>query len=165
MLEVTVLHCGSVPILFPLHRHARRARAFGGLSRGEPQLLVERRFCKADGAPLAANLAHAVLDVGSGLGHWGRTLLPHLPSGGIIHGVDREARWVSKSAERAARDGLSDRFHYLLGSAEELPFADETFERKHSARVTIPLEICSRGISANAGFVKSRFTRQTRQRL
>ena len=111
------------------------------------------------------NLAHAVLDVGSGLGHWGRTLLPHLPSGGIIHGVDREARWVSESAERAARDGLSDRFHYLLGSAEELPFADETFERKHSARVTIPLEICSRGISANAGFVKSRFTSQTRQRL
>src|SRR5271166_3504047 len=53
-LEVTVLHCGSVPILFPLHRHARRARTFGGLSRGEPQLLVGRRFCKADGAPLAA---------------------------------------------------------------------------------------------------------------
>jgi len=36
---------------------------------------------------------------------------------------------------------------------------------KLSARVTIPLEICSRGISANAGFVKSRFTSQIRQRL
>lgn len=69
-----------------------------------------------------------VLDVGSGLAHWDRTLLPHLHPTATIVGVDREPRWVTAASERAARDGLASRMRYSEGSADLLPFADNTFD-------------------------------------
>lgn len=70
----------------------------------------------------------SVLDVGSGVGHWGRTLLPHLPVDATISGVDPEPRWVARAGESAARDGLAARLRYSPGSAERLPFAGDTFD-------------------------------------
>jgi len=69
-----------------------------------------------------------VLDVGCGVGHWGQLLANVIPSSARVQGVDRDAFWVEKAAERAAAGGLSDRFNYQIGVAENLPFADASFD-------------------------------------
>ena len=70
----------------------------------------------------------SALDVGCGVGHWGRLIGRTLPEACIITGVDREALWAEKATERAAAAGLSGRFKYQAGCAEELPFPDNSFD-------------------------------------
>jgi SAM-dependent methyltransferase len=70
----------------------------------------------------------SVLDVGSGVGHWGRLLSHVLPPDATVAGIDTEPRWVEEAAARAADAGLAERFSYRLASAEELPFEDESFD-------------------------------------
>jgi len=70
----------------------------------------------------------SVLDVGSGVGHWGRLLSHVLAPDATVVGVDREARWVEEAKANAAEAGLADRFSYRRATAEELPFEDETFD-------------------------------------
>jgi SAM-dependent methyltransferase len=69
-----------------------------------------------------------VLDVGCGAGHWGRALATVLPPEARVVGVDREAVWVEKAAERAAAAGLGGRYTFEQGRAEALPFPDGTFD-------------------------------------
>ncbi len=69
-----------------------------------------------------------VLDVGCGQGHWGRTVLPHLPETARLVGVDPEPRWVEKAAEAAREHAISDRAEYVVGRAESLPFDDGGFD-------------------------------------
>jgi len=69
-----------------------------------------------------------MLDVGSGLGHWGASLLGLLAEAATLEGVDREPEWVAKANERAASAGLADRCRYRVGVADELPFADDSFD-------------------------------------
>jgi SAM-dependent methyltransferase len=69
-----------------------------------------------------------VLDVGCGQGHWGRTVLRHVPETARLVGVDPEARWVEKAAEAARQHAISDRTEYAVGRAESLPFADGAFD-------------------------------------
>jgi 2-polyprenyl-3-methyl-5-hydroxy-6-metoxy-1,4-benzoquinol methylase len=69
-----------------------------------------------------------VLDVGCGVGHWGRVLARVLPPDAVLTGIDREALWVEKAAERAAAAGLSGRASYRRGTAEALPFDAGTFD-------------------------------------
>lgn len=69
-----------------------------------------------------------VLDVGCGVGHWGRTLLPHLPADATLTGVDREPAFAEKAAAKASDLGLAHRTTYLAGAIESLPFADDTFD-------------------------------------
>jgi SAM-dependent methyltransferase len=68
------------------------------------------------------------LDVGSGVGHWGRVILPHLPEEARLFGIDREPAWVKEAAERASRAGLGDRVSYRLGEAQAIPFHDGVFD-------------------------------------
>jgi ubiquinone/menaquinone biosynthesis C-methylase UbiE len=70
----------------------------------------------------------SVLDVGCGIGHWGRVLGKILPAGARVMGVDREPRWVEEATKRAAAAGLSERFSYREGVAESLPFQDGSFD-------------------------------------
>jgi SAM-dependent methyltransferase len=70
----------------------------------------------------------SVLDVGSGVGHWGRLLSHVLAPDTTVAGIDPEPRWVEEATARAAAAGLGDRFSYQLATAEELPFEDETFD-------------------------------------
>ena len=70
----------------------------------------------------------SVLDVGSGVGHWGRLLSHVLPADATVVGVDREPAWVEEAARRAHEHGLGDRFAYRLGDAHELPFEDASFD-------------------------------------
>lgn len=69
-----------------------------------------------------------VLDLGSGVGHWGRALAPFLSPDATVVGVEREPAWVAKATEEAAARGLSGRFSYVQGLAEALPFADASFD-------------------------------------
>src|SRR3954464_8174339 len=62
----------------------------------------------------------SVLDVGSGVGHWGRLLGHVLPADARVVGIDREPQWVEEAGARAASVGLGERFSYRLGSAEAL---------------------------------------------
>jgi len=69
-----------------------------------------------------------VLDVGCGVGHWSQVLAAVLPPAARLEGIDREPLWVAQATERAAAAGKGDRFHYLSGAAEALPFADGSFD-------------------------------------
>src|SRR5436305_4755839 len=71
----------------------------------------------------------SVLDVGSGVGHWGRLLAGVLSPDATLVGIDAEPRWVEEATAHAADAGLADRFSYRVASAEELPFEDESFDR------------------------------------
>src|SRR5690348_6328316 len=68
----------------------------------------------------------SVLDVGSGVGHWGRLLSSVLPPDATLVGIDAEPRWVEDATAHADEAGLGDRFSYRVASAEELPFEDES---------------------------------------
>jgi SAM-dependent methyltransferase len=72
--------------------------------------------------------ARRILDVGSGIGHWGRTLLPHLDPGAEIIGIDREPEWVRIAGEAAAAHNLTTRLSYAVGQGEQLPFPDGQFD-------------------------------------
>src|SRR5439155_1701388 len=52
--------------------------------------------------------ARSVLDVGSGVGHWGRLLSHVLPPDATVVGIDTEPRWVEQAAARAADAGLEE---------------------------------------------------------
>jgi SAM-dependent methyltransferase len=72
--------------------------------------------------------AHSILDVGCGVGHWGRVLARSGPNDLQLIGVDREQEWVGEATRRAAAAGLSGRFTYRVGVAESLPFQDAAFD-------------------------------------
>ena len=66
--------------------------------------------------------ARTVLDVGSGVGHWGRCLAAHLSPEAKVCGIDREPEWVRKATDVAVAAGLGERFRYVSGDAATLPF-------------------------------------------
>jgi SAM-dependent methyltransferase len=70
----------------------------------------------------------SILDVGAGVGHWGRLLSGVVPPDATLVGIDAEPRWVDEAKARAAEAGLADRFSYRVASAEYLPFDDESFD-------------------------------------
>jgi SAM-dependent methyltransferase len=85
-------------------------------------------FLELIGKRLSFDRVCDVLDVGCGVGHWGRLLARVLPSGARVNGVDRDPLWAEKAAERAAALGLADRFAYRCSVAEKLPFAQASFD-------------------------------------
>ena len=85
-------------------------------------------FLELIGKRLSFDHVQDVLDVGSGVGHWGQLLANVLPHNARVQGVDRDPLWVEKAAGRAAAHGLADRFTYQVAVAEKLPFADASFD-------------------------------------
>lgn len=73
-----------------------------------------------------------VLDVGAGVGHWGRLMAQALPGALRVIGVEREPRWVTEATLRATRPPPSAHaetsFSYVEGDAMKLPFADASFD-------------------------------------
>jgi ubiquinone/menaquinone biosynthesis C-methylase UbiE len=65
-----------------------------------------------------------VLDVGAGVGHWGRLLSRVLASNATVVGVDPEPRWVEEAGVRAP----DARFSYQQATVEQLPFEDASFD-------------------------------------
>jgi SAM-dependent methyltransferase len=68
------------------------------------------------------------LDVGCGAGHWGRTVLSLLPPAATLVGVDREPRFLELAREQAGARGLTERLSFAPGTAEALPFPDDSFD-------------------------------------
>ncbi len=69
-----------------------------------------------------------VLDVGSGVGHWGMLLASVMPEHVRVTGIDREPTWVENAGARALERGLQGRFSYRQGEAQRLPFPDDSFD-------------------------------------
>lgn len=65
------------------------------------------------------------LDVGCGVGHWGRLLSRLLPEAAEVVGLEREQRWVEEAQRRTAGN---IRLFYQQGTAETLPFEDSSFD-------------------------------------
>ncbi|MBS1984660.1 MAG: methyltransferase domain-containing protein, partial [Bdellovibrionales bacterium] len=68
------------------------------------------------------------LDVGCGIGHWGFTLARAVNPRAQWTGVDREPNWVRRAGERARDAGLAERFRFVEGTAQALPFHDASFD-------------------------------------
>src|SRR3954470_22033799 len=79
--------------------------------------LCARRIGLRDGV-------RSVLDVGAGVGHWGRLLSRVLDPSATVVGVDPEPQWVSEASARAP----DERFSYRVGAAEALPFGAASFD-------------------------------------
>ncbi|MEI7658473.1 MAG: methyltransferase domain-containing protein [Phycisphaerae bacterium] len=77
---------------------------------------------------LAFDAVGSVLDVGCGVGHWGRALASVLPASTRFTGVDREERWVRDAAVAAERAGLAGRSRFVQGDVAALPFPDDSFD-------------------------------------
>lgn len=67
-----------------------------------------------------------ILDVGCGVGHWGRLLASNLLQGGNLTGIDREARWVAEAQQQFKVSGW--KADYLQAPGENIPFAANTFD-------------------------------------
>ena len=80
-----------------------------------------------------------VLDVGCGVGHWGRALGPYLKNLEQLTGVDRESEWVNQAAKNAT-SALAGRAKYLVGDAMSLPFGDNSFDMVTCQTVLIHLK-------------------------
>src|SRR3990167_2707638 len=68
----------------------------------------------------------SVLDVGSGHGHWTRTVARLVAEGAEVIGCEREPQWVEKARGGPAVSGRT--LSYVQGSAEALPFPDARFD-------------------------------------
>lgn len=88
------------------------------------------------------NRAKRILDVGCGVGHWGRVLLPHMPADAVLTGVDREPEWVTQATANARKRGLGDRTRYIRGLAEKVPFPDGSFDLVTCQTVLIHVPDC-----------------------
>jgi erythromycin 3''-O-methyltransferase len=88
------------------------------------------------GEAIAAQLADAarfeagqqILDLGCGYGDqdflWLKDKDPR-----VIHALDVTPRQIEAAQSRAAEEGVADRLRFQVGTATELPFADNTFDR------------------------------------
>lgn len=68
------------------------------------------------------------LDIGCGVGHWGRLLAGKMSAGARVVGIDREQAWVEAARDRAAAIGLHQRLEYRQGTVESLPFEADSFD-------------------------------------
>ena len=78
-------------------------------------------FLELMGRRLSLDRVQDVLDVGCGIGHWGRLLAHVLPRTAHVQGVDRDPLWVEKASARAAARQFAERFSYQVSAAETLP--------------------------------------------
>src|SRR6516164_6989354 len=74
------------------------------------------------GARLGLRKARSVLDVGCGVGHWGRVLARIVAPDASVVGIDPEPEWVRTATLEAEHRGLAERFRYLQATVEALPF-------------------------------------------
>jgi SAM-dependent methyltransferase len=83
-----------------------------------------RDFLELVARRLRLDEVRAAVDVGCGVGHWGRALLPLLHPGATLLGVDREPSFAAQAAKEAEARGIAARASYMAGVAEALPLPD-----------------------------------------
>ena len=87
-------------------------------------LFWNRDFLDLMGRRLDFDSVRSALDVGCGGGHWTRTVLSQLPTDARMGGPDREAAFLALARERCD----ASRTEFMVGTAEKLPFEDNTFD-------------------------------------
>lgn len=80
------------------------------------------------GKRLGLGRAKLVLDIGCGIGHWGRTILPLLNTKAKMIGIDREDEWIKKATKIARQFQIEKRCQYQVGNVMKLDFPDSTFD-------------------------------------
>ena len=80
------------------------------------------------------------LDVGCGVGHWGQLLSAFIRKDATIHGIDQEKEWIQQATKRAENITSDQSFHYQVGTAESLPFEDNSFDLVTCQTVLIHLK-------------------------
>lgn len=68
------------------------------------------------------------LDVGCGIGHWTFAMASHLAAGSTIIGLDREPQWIERANAASARHEGPAAAAFRLGSAENLPFGNDSLD-------------------------------------
>ncbi|WP_437591208.1 class I SAM-dependent methyltransferase [Sorangium sp. So ce1000] len=87
-----------------------------------------RDFLELIARRLRLGEVRAAVDVGCGVGHWGRILLPVLHGEATLVGVDREPSFVARAAAEAEARGIAARTSYREGLAEALPLPDASVD-------------------------------------
>jgi ubiquinone/menaquinone biosynthesis C-methylase UbiE len=118
-------------------KHKPHSEAFFGEVR---DYWWNRDFLELMGKRLEFDKVQTVLDVGSGIGHWGQLLLPLLAPNALLTGVDREPEWMIRAQERARKNGFDHQCSYQLGDACELSFPDGMFDLVTCQTVLIHLK-------------------------
>lgn len=103
-------------------------------------------FLELMGRRLSFENVSRVLDVGCGVGHWGRFLAPHLTSDTKLVGIDREEKWIRQATQHASRMGLGARYRYERGDATSIPFERESFDMVTCQTVLIHLKDPRQGL-------------------
>lgn len=72
---------------------------------------------------------HNLLDVGCGLCHWSKLLVPYLAKEPHIYAVDNDPKWVEEAEEaRSYFESYAARFTLQPADARNLPFEDNFFD-------------------------------------
>src|ERR1700722_14345442 len=87
-----------------------------------------RDFLELMGQRLRFDNVHKLLDVGCGMGHWGRALAQALPPDAQVIGIDREPIWIEEARAHTRAAGGADRFDFQVGRADALAFDDDSFD-------------------------------------
>ena len=98
------------------------------------RLLERARTSPGFFAPLALRPGLNVLDVGCGTGDFLRLLAPIVSPGKAV-GVDLSETMIAEAVQRSAQD--SENLSFRVGSALELPFPAESFDRVLATQVLL----------------------------
>jgi ubiquinone/menaquinone biosynthesis C-methylase UbiE len=82
-----------------------------------------------------------MLDVGCGLCHWSRLLVPYLKPGAKVTGYDNAVKWaLGNSTVKSQFEKLQTQIDFVKGDAHHLPFDDNSFDVVTCQTVLIHLE-------------------------
>jgi ubiquinone/menaquinone biosynthesis C-methylase UbiE len=92
----------------------------------------------------------ALLDVGAGTGYLSLTLARAIGDAGAVHCLDPCPELLDVLADKADRDGLSDRIVVDEGSAASMPYPDQSFDHVFSGYALHELASCAQQSLAEA---------------
>ncbi|MEH0157047.1 class I SAM-dependent methyltransferase [Limibacter armeniacum] len=71
-----------------------------------------------------------MLDVGCGLCHWSKLLVPYLQENAEVHAVDNDSKWAEANKKTASffKKKFNADFNFYQAEANKLPFPDNTFD-------------------------------------
>lgn len=71
----------------------------------------------------------SLLDVGSGLCHWSRMLVPYLSKNSVVTAYDNDVKWAERNEELERYfNAFQSTLNFVKGDAHELPFENNSFD-------------------------------------
>lgn len=96
-----------------------------------------------------------VLDLATGTGDFAIAIAQKLPTGGHVTGIDLSEKMLELGQGKVIVEGLSGRVTLLRGNAEQLPFADNSFDRVSVAFGVRNYEDLNQGLSEACRVLRS----------